>query len=247
MPPASPTPVSGTPKPDPSLLRARFPHAFAALLLLLLGFWLWRKEKQRVAIHEAGHAVATNFTEDAQPLHRVSILPRGMALGATQQTSGGDRHVRAQPELEARLRVLMGGYAAERLVTVASTGAENDLKEATRLASSMISHYGMGNAMGPAYYEYQSEHSFLGQRMATDSGASQATLLAIEAQARELLASALAATTRLLGEHRLILDRLVEAFMANETLEKRELAAIFRPHAAGPEPSDETVALVGAC
>jgi len=198
------------------------------------------KEKQRVAIHEAGHAVATNFTEDAEPLHRVSILPRGMALGVTQQTSGGDRHVRAQPELEARLRVLMGGYAAERLVTGSvSTGAENDLKEATRLASSMVSHYGMGKAMGPAYYEYQSEHSFLGQRMATDSGASQATLHAIEAEARELLASALAATTRLLGEHRLILDQLVEALMANETLEKRELAAIFRPHAAGPAPSDQ--------
>ena len=204
------------------------------------------KEKRRVAIHEAGHAVATSFSEDAEPLHRVSILPRGMALGVTQQTSGGDRHVRAQPELEARLRVLMGGYAAERLVTGSvSTGAENDLKEATRLASSMVSHYGMGKALGPAHYEYQSEHSFLGQWVATDSGASEATLHAIEAEARQMLAAALAATTRLLAEHRLMLDQLVEALMEHETLEKSELAAILGSRAAASVPSDEAADWVG--
>jgi cell division protease FtsH len=191
------------------------------------------KEKRRVAIHEAGHAVAANFSEDSEPLHRVSILPRGMALGVTQQTSGGDRHVRAQPELEARLRVLMGGYAAERLVLGSvSTGAENDLKEATRLASNMVSHYGMGKTLGPAYYEHQAEHPFLGQRMAIDSGESEATLHAIETEARGLLATALAAVTRLLADNRPVLEKLVDALLNKETLEKSELLAILEPSRA---------------
>jgi cell division protease FtsH len=203
------------------------------------------KEKRRVAIHEAGHALATNFAVDSEPLHRVSILPRGVALGVTQQTSGGDRHVRTQPELEARLRVLMGGYAAEKLVLGSvSTGAENDLKEAMRLASSMVAHYGMGKVMGPAYYEHHSEHPFLGQRVATDSGASEATLHAIEAEARELLAAALVQATRLLTEHRRILDELVEALMAKETLEKSELTAILQPRTLVPVSNGGEVSAV---
>ncbi len=88
------------------------------------------KEKQRVAIHEAGHAIVTHASRFAEPLHRVTIIPRGMALGVTQQTPAADRHIMTQPELEARLQVLMGGYAAERVVLgEVSTGAENDLKK----------------------------------------------------------------------------------------------------------------------
>ena len=95
--------------------------------------------------------------------HRVSIIPRGMALGVTQQSPGADRHVMAEAELESRLRVLMGGYAAERLVLASiSTGAENDLKEATRLASRMVAHFGMSERLGPVYYDHDAEHPFLG-------------------------------------------------------------------------------------
>ena len=74
------------------------------------------KEKRRVAVHEGGHAVVARFSPDAEPLHRVTIIPRGMALGVTQQSPGADRHLMAQTEIESRLRVLMGGYASERLV-----------------------------------------------------------------------------------------------------------------------------------
>ena len=108
------------------------------------------KEKRRVAVHESGHAVVARFSPDAEPLHRVTIIPRGMALGVTQQSPGEDRHLMTQAELESRLRVLMGGYASERLVLGSiSTGAENDLKEATRLASHMVAHYGMSERLGP--------------------------------------------------------------------------------------------------
>ena len=103
---------------------------------------LGAKEKERVAIHEAGHAVVAHFSEHAQPLHRVTIIPRGMALGVTQQTPSEDRHLMTQPELESRLAVLMGGYAAERTVLKdVSTGAENDLKEATKIATKMVSNF----------------------------------------------------------------------------------------------------------
>ena len=128
------------------------------------------------------------FSPDAEPLHRVSIIPRGMALGVTQQSPGADRHLMAQAELESRLRVLMGGYAAERLVLGSiSTGAENDLKEATRLASRMVAHYGMSERLGPVYYDHDAEHPFLGMRVATEGGTSPATTNAIEEEARRLL------------------------------------------------------------
>jgi hypothetical protein len=99
------------------------------------------EEKRRVAIHEAGHAVVAAFSPEAEPPHRVSIIPRGMALGVTQQSPSADRHLMVEAELESRLRVLMGGQAAERLVLATiSTGAKSDLKEATRLASRMVAH-----------------------------------------------------------------------------------------------------------
>jgi cell division protease FtsH len=188
------------------------------------------REKTRVAIHESGHTVVAQFTPEADPPQRVSIIPRGMALGVTQQSPGEDRHVMAQAELEARLRVLMGGYAAERLVLRSvSTGAENDLKEATRLASRMVAQWGMSERLGPVYYDSDAEHPFLGQRVALDGGTSAATSAAIEDEARKILGRAFEGATRLLEERRGDLDRLSAALMARESLEREDLAAILSP------------------
>ncbi|MEA2697400.1 MAG: cell division protease FtsH [Myxococcales bacterium] len=188
------------------------------------------KEKRRVAVHEGGHAVVARFSADAEPLHRVTIIPRGMALGATQQSPGADRHLMAQTELESRLRVLMGGFAAERLVLNSiSTGAENDLKEATRLASHMVAHYGMSERLGPVYYDHEEEHPFLGQRMGTAGGTSSATITAIEEEARQILGRALEQATRMLGDRRVELDRLVAALLEHESLERDDLAKILGP------------------
>jgi cell division protease FtsH len=186
------------------------------------------REKRRVAIHEAGHTVVVQYTPDTDPPKRVSIIPRGMALGVTQQSPSTDRHVMAQGELEARLRVLMAGYAAERAVLGSiSTGAENDLKEATKLATHMVSHYGMSERLGPVYYDHQEEHAFLGQRIATDSGTSPATVTVIEEEARRILSQSLAAAMRLISERRQVFDSLVAALLEHESLEREELAAIF--------------------
>ncbi len=188
------------------------------------------KEKRRVAVHESGHAVVARFSAHAEPLHRVTIIPRGMALGATQQSPGEDRHLMAQAELESRLRVLMGGYASERLVLNSiSTGAENDLKEATRLAHHMMAHYGMSERLGPVYYEHEAEHPFLGQRIGSESGTSSSTITVIEEEARRVLARALEEASAMLGQRRQELDRLVTALLEHETLERDELAVILGP------------------
>jgi cell division protease FtsH len=188
------------------------------------------KEKRRVAVHESGHAVVARFSPEAEPLHRVTIIPRGMALGATQQSPGADRHLMAQAELESRLRVLMGGYASERLILGSiSTGAENDLKEATRLASHMMAHYGMSERLGPVYYDHEAEHPFLGQRIGTESGTSSSTITVIEEEARRVLARALEEATAMLTARRGELDRLIVALLEHETLERDDLAVILGP------------------
>jgi cell division protease FtsH len=158
----------------------------------------------------------------------VSIIPRGMALGVTQQSPGVDKHVMAEAELEARLRVLMGGRAAERLVLASiSTGAENDLKEATRLASRMVASYGMSERLGPVYYDHEAEHPFLGQRVALEGGTSAATTAAIEEEARKLLGEALEEASATIRSQRAELDRLTAALLERESLERDELTAIL--------------------
>jgi cell division protease FtsH len=193
-------------------------------------------EKKRVAIHESGHAVIAWATPEAEPLNRVSILPRGMALGATQQVAPEDRHLHTRTELDARLRVLLGGYAAERVVLgEISTGAEADLGEATRLASKMVAHYGMSEALGPVHYDIREEHAFLGQRIATETGTSDATVHAIETESRELLARTLSTATATIAAHRAELDRLSAALLEEETLERDRLDELLGPHVAPPD------------
>ena len=197
------------------------------------------KEKRRVAIHEAGHAVVAAFSPETEPLHRVSIIPRGMALGVTQQSPGADRHLMAEAELESRLRVLMGGHAAERLVLASiSTGAENDLKEATRLASRMVANFGMSERLGPVYYDHDAEHPFLGMRVATEGGTSPATTNAIEEEARRILRRALDEAGALLERQRPALDRLYAALLERESLERDELVAILGASAAADADAD---------
>jgi cell division protease FtsH len=189
-------------------------------------------EKQRVAVHEAGHAVITHFSSHAEPLERVTIIPRGMALGMTQQAAGADRHMLTEPQLRDTLRSLLGGYAAERTVFgTVSSGAENDLKRATELAFKMVAHWGMSDRIGPVYHEHKTEHPFLGQQLATDKGTSDATVHLIEGETRRLLSEALKSTLDMLAEHRQGLDRLVGRLVERESLESEELESLLGPGA----------------
>jgi cell division protease FtsH len=190
-------------------------------------------EKQRVAVHESGHATLAHFTPHAETLERVSIIPRGMALGVTQQSPGVDKHILTRPELESRLQVLMGGYAAEEVVLgTCSSGAENDLKRATELAFKMVAHFGMSERVGPVFYEHRSEHPFLGQAIASESSTSDATVHVIEQEARTFLVKALNEAKATIAAHREALDALVKALLTSETLEKAELQRLLGPGAA---------------
>jgi cell division protease FtsH len=187
-------------------------------------------ERRRVATHEAGHALVAWATPDAQPLRRVSILPRGLSLGATEQTAAEDRHLATRTELEARLAVLLGGYASEaRVLGQPSTGSERDLREATGLASQMVAHYGMSDALGPVYYEHQEAHAFLGNRIATGSGPSDATVHAIEREARAVLDHARRQADALVQAHRDALERLIGRLLEEETLERAALTTLLGP------------------
>ena len=129
----------------------------------------------------------------------------------------------------------MGGTAAERLVLASiSTGAENDLKEATRLASRMVAHFGMSERLGPVYYDHDAEHPFLGMRVATEAGTSPTTTNAIEEEARRLLRVALDAAGEILAQHRPLLDRLCDALVERESLDRDELAALLGTSARAP-------------
>jgi cell division protease FtsH len=202
-------------------------------------------ERRRVAVHESGHAVVARFLPLTQPLRRVSILPRGLALGATQQLVREDRHLSTRGELLSRLATLMGGYAAEQLVLGdVSTGAESDLKQATDLATQMVAHFGMSDRMGPVYFEHHVEHPFLGKRVATDGGTSDVTAHLIEKETRRLLGEALAAAQLAVTDHRAALDRLSEELLARETIELADLEAVLVPQGSTSARRSPSAALV---
>jgi len=206
---------------------------------------LGAEERRRVAVHEAGHAVAARFLPRTQPLRRVSILPRGLALGATQQLAREDRHLSTRGELLARLATLMGGHAAEDLVFgEISTGAESDLKQATELAAQMVAHFGMSDRLGPIYFEHHVEHPFLGKRVATDGGTSDVTAHAIEKETQRLMGEALSAARAVVAGHRAALDRLAAALLERETIELAELEEVLAPAASVLPPRVPSVALV---
>ena len=192
-------------------------------------------EKRRIAVHEAGHAVVAQFSPHAEPPQRVTIIPRGMALGVTQQSPGGDRHIYTEPQLADQLRVMLGGHAAERTIFGdVSSGAENDLKRASELAFKMVAHWGMSETIGPVYHEHKTEHPFLGQVLATEGATSDATVHLIESETRRVLTDAREAALKVVRDHRDALERLVAVLLENETIEKAELQRLLGPGAVRP-------------
>jgi cell division protease FtsH len=198
-------------------------------------------EKRRVAVHESGHAIAAHFGPYSEPLRRVSILPRGMALGVTQQSPPEDRHIQTQPELESRLAVLLGGFAAERLVLGnVSSGSANDLKQATEIAFKMVAHFGMSERVGPVFHEHKVEHPFLGQRLAVEGGTSDVTVRQIEDEVRTLIVGAQREAERRVVDHRVELDSLVDALLTRETLEPEALKSLLGPAAKSERPASQS-------
>ena len=188
------------------------------------------KEREVVAYHEAGHALVAHFTPGADPLRKVSIVPRGRALGVTVQMPEEDRHNYSRTFLLGRLAMLLGGRAAEMVVyDEVTTGAENDLKEASGLARRMVGLWGMSQDVGPVYLGTGEEHVFLGREIVQERAFSDATANRLDAAVREMVEEALRQAVAMNAKSRDRLDALVAALLEHETLDGKEVVEILGP------------------
>ena len=192
------------------------------------GLALTEEERRMIAYHEAGHAVAGAFSATADPLHKISIVPRTQSMGVTQQLPERERYIYPKEYMLDRLGVMMGGRAAESIVFETSTsGAENDLKQATQLARQMVQDWGMSEAFQHMALGGRSQQVFLGEEIAQRREYSEATAYEIDKEIQRLLAAAYERTQGLLTEHREALDRLAEALLEHEEIEGRQALQIL--------------------
>ncbi len=190
-------------------------------------------ERRLVAYHESGHALVAWFTPEADPVHKVTIIPHGRALGVTAQLPSEERHNYSRTYLLARLAVMLGGRTAEEIVIGdITTGAENDLLEATRLARRMIARWGMGS-LGPVAFKADEEQPFLGYELAQGKDFSEATANLIDQEVARMLEERHQAAFRILNSKREGLDRLVAALLKGETIRQEDLTDILGPRAEG--------------
>ena len=202
------------------------------------------KEKRLTAFHEAGHAIVLNCVAEAEPLHKVTIIPRGQALGATMQLPEKDRYTEGRKKLEGMLTGLMGGRVAEEIVFGdITTGAQSDIKQATRLARLMVCEWGMSPALGPQNFSDREELLFLGREVNRSQDISEDTARRIDEEVSRMLREAHARATELLQKHRDKLDILTQLLLERETLDGIEVAAIVK---FGRLPTAEELAAVEA-
>jgi cell division protease FtsH len=200
-------------------------------------------ERRLTAFHEAGHALMTVLTEKADPLHKVTIIPRGMALGVTMSLPEKDRYGMSRGEILARLRVCFGGRVAEQLVCGDITsGAQNDIEQATELARMMVTKWGMSEKVGPVSYAEGEEHLFLGREVTRTVNHSEAVAVVIDEEIKRFLDEAYADTVQTIETHMEALHRIAEALLEHETLDGEEVVLIAKggkipPKATPPAPS----------
>ena len=189
---------------------------------------LSRADKERIAYHEGGHAILGLVVPGADPVHRVTIVPRGHALGVTYQRPDSDRYNYPEGYLRARIIGMLGGRAAEEIVYgTKTTGAESDIEQATSLARRMVTRWGMSERLGLVQLTPR-ENPYLGgaDGYAGTRPFSEATAAAIDAEVRKIIGESYNEATRLLRAHREQLDALVDALLARETLNEQEILEV---------------------
>jgi len=190
------------------------------------------REKSMTAYHESGHALLAWLEPDGDRVHKVSIIPRGRSLGATQLLPEEDRLNIGESELHTRLLFLLGGRSAEKLVfDELSAGAEDDLNRATQLARRMVTHWGMSEKLGPVAFRDGEEHPFLGKEMAEPRRFSEHTAQVIDEEIVRILREASERADKILTQHRDQLTALAEALSKEETLEEDDIAELIGPAA----------------
>lgn len=186
------------------------------------------KEKEMVAYHEVGHALVSELLPLADPVHKVSVLPRGMALGYTMQLPTQDKYLTTKNELLDRIAGLVGGRVAEELVfNEISTGAGNDLERATELVRAMVCEYGMSDKIGPLTLGKRHGNPFLGRDLMEDRNYSEEMAISIDKEIRSIMDAAYERAKSILTENRQKMDNIVKVLLERETLEREEFEALM--------------------
>jgi cell division protease FtsH len=179
------------------------------------------EEKKLTAYHEAGHTLVGLKVPSADPVHKVSIIPRGMALGVTQQLPEGDRHSYTREHLTSQIAILMGGRIAEEIYLGANnitTGASNDIERATELARAMVCEYGMSE-LGPLTFGKKEEQIFLGREISQHRDYSEDTAIKIDQEVKKIIAEQYEYARQIITDNNEAMMRLSEALLERETLD----------------------------
>jgi cell division protease FtsH len=185
-------------------------------------------EKRVIAVHESGHALVASLIPNADKVRKVTIVPRGRAMGYTMQLPANERYVLGERELATRLTVLVGGRVAEALVFgEASTGAVDDLAHATDLARKMVTEYGMSPVLGPVRLATDMQANYLSQQLGLDARVSPETATLVDTETRRMIEEAVQEATRILEDHRTELDHLADLLCEQETIDGAQIDAIL--------------------
>jgi cell division protease FtsH len=182
------------------------------------------EERHRLAVHESGHTAVAYFLPEADPLYKVSIIPRGQALGGTQQLPEAERYTLPEGYLRDRLAVILAGRTAERVfLGSVSSGADDDIRQGTALARAMVARWGMSEDVGPVDLRDSEEHPFLGREIAQPRRHSEASATVVDDAVRSLLQEAEGRAEEVIHSHRARIERLVVALEQQETLHREQI------------------------
>ena len=191
------------------------------------------EEKHRLAVHEAGHTVVAHFLPKADPVYKVTIIPRGRALGGTHMLPEEERHTLPEDYLKDRLAVMLGGRTAEKvLLGNVSSGADDDIKQATQTARAMVSRWGMSEEIGPVDLRQSEDHPFLGREIAQPRRFSETTAHDVDAAVSQLLREAEARAREIIEAQAAGMRRLVQRLEEKETLSAEEVGSCLAGAAA---------------
>jgi cell division protease FtsH len=187
------------------------------------------EERRNTAYHESGHALVARLLPGSDPIHKVTIIPRGMALGLTQQLPVDEKHTYPKKYLLNNITILLGGRAAEELIlNEFTTGSGNDIERATNLARKMVCEWGMSDEMGPLSYGKKEEQIFLGREFAVHKDYSEDTAQRIDKEITRLVSESYEKAKKLLSEHIDILNKIASELLEKEVLNSTELDDIIQ-------------------
>jgi len=189
-----------------------------------------QKEKEIVAYHEAGHAITAASLKDSDPVHKVTIISRGMAGGYTLKLPIEERRLRTKSQFLSELVVMMGGFVSEKLTfNDVTTGASNDIKEASELARRLVTKYGMSEKLGPLAFGSGEEMIFLGREISTEKNYSDKTATSIDEEISTFIKRAFELAQKIIKTNKKALDKIAQTLLEKETLEQEEFYNILKP------------------